>query len=54
MGNKSAGTFDANDNLTSSKLPTGAATTMAYANATYKYSPTPYDQPPGQRLEPGI
>jgi YD repeat-containing protein len=47
MGNKSAGTFDANDNLTSSKLPTGATTTMAYANATYKYSPTRMTNPQG-------
>ncbi|MDQ3306166.1 MAG: hypothetical protein M3535_09350 [Actinomycetota bacterium] len=45
----SVGTFDANDNLTSSKLPTGATTTMAYANAnaTYKYSPTRITNPQG-------
>ncbi len=38
--NKSEGTFDADNNLSSSKLPTGATTRLDYTDAAHKYSPT--------------
>jgi hypothetical protein len=39
VATRAPGTFDANDNLTSSKLPTGATIGLAYANTTYKTLP---------------
>jgi RHS repeat-associated protein len=51
MGNKSIDTFDsATSNLTSSKLPTGATTTLEYTNTTFKYFPTKLTNPQGNSL----